>query len=390
MSGTKRRTPPAVIAELLRDPHRFSFFQAVRLIQRWLAKSEGLSDIKVLTQRLRFRNSLSLNFPASEIADLRIDRVEASLIDSDATAADNTTTKAAAPSTPRSRAANDPKPFEGDELPPSSEIRRIEITPTFMGLLGVTGVLPTHYTELLAQREHFHRDGAARAFLDIFQHRAVALFYQGWRKHRLPLHYESDGEHRYLPLILAVAGLGQTPLRNRLRPQDGGVSDHAIAFYAGALHKRSLSAPALQRVVEMYFGVQVRLEQFVGRWFYLPPSQHSLVGLGHATLGQDALLGERIWQRDLRMKLDIGPMTREKFQRFLPGSSAALALRELLELMTGTALEYEVRLHLRADEVRGSALRENDGPQLGWDSFLVTRAQTVDRSDAGYDLLAIH
>ncbi len=370
MSGPQRRTPPAVIAELLKEPHRFGFFQAVRLIQRWFAKAEGLSDQRVLHDKLRFRNSLALDFPASEVADLRAVPV----------ADDGTATAATVEGTQWVD--------EHESLDPRT-LSHIEITPAFMGLLGVTGVLPTHYTELIAQRETFHRDKAARAFLDIFQHRAVALFYEGWRKHRLPLHYEADGTNRFLPLILALAGLGQGPLRDRLRPEDGGMSDHAVAFYAGAFQKRSLSAEALQRVVAMYFGVQVKLTSFVGRWYTLPQTQRSLVGLGHATLGQDALVGERVWQRDLRVRLDIGPMPRANFLRFLPGASAAVALRQMLELLSGSALEYEVRLHLRADDVQGSTLDAQTAPRLGWDSFLITQASAADRSDAGYDLMAL-
>ncbi len=365
MSGTKRRTPPAVIGELLREPHRFGFFQAVRLLQRWLGRAQGLSGQRVLESRLRFRNSLSLDFPASELESLHA--IRQAIAEDDAAA----------------------RPDTNDDTPDPASIDHVEITPAFMGLLGVTGVLPTHYTETLAQREIYQRDKAARAFLDIFQHRAVALFYEGWRKHRLPLHYEADGRNRFLPLMLSLAGLGQNALRDRLRPEDGGMSDHAIAFYAGVFQKRTLSGEAVQRAVAMYFGVQVRLTPFVGRWFRLPVSQQALIGIGHATLGRDAVVGERVWQRDLRVRLDIGPLDVDKFHRFLPGGPAAVALKQMLQLMTGASLEYEIRLHLKADEVRGSRLEAGRGTWLGWNSFLITKLQREDRSDAGYDLLAL-
>jgi type VI secretion system protein ImpH len=57
-------------------------------------------------------------------------------------------------------------------------------------------------------------------------------------------------------------------------------------------------------------------------------------------------------------------------------------------LMTGVTLEYEVRLKLQAKDVKGSRLGDA-APRLGWDSFLVTRASPTDRSDPGYDLLAL-
>lgn len=377
MSGPQRRTPLAVIGELLREPHRFGFFQAVRVLQRWVGRAQGLSERRVLHERMRFRNSLALEFPASEVEDLRIAR---HAVDEEGAAGVINATAARA----------DARPLEpGDHTPDAASISRVEITPAFIGLLGATGTLPNHYTETLAQREVLQRDKAARAFLDIFQHRAVALFYEGWRKHRLPLQYEAEGRNRFLPLMLAVAGLGQNALRDRLRPREGGMSDHAIAFYAGVFQQRSLSGPAVQRAVAMYFDVQVRLTPFVGRWYRLPESQHALIGLGHATLGRDAVVGERVWQRDLRVRLDIGPLALDKFHRFLPGGPAAIALEQMLELMTGTSLEYEIRLHLKADEVRGARLDSRRGSWLGWDSFLITKLQREDRSDAGYDLLAL-
>ena len=90
------------------------------------------------------------------------------------------------------------------------------------------------------------------------------------------------------------------------------------------------------------------------------------------------------------MRLTIGPMVRAKLHRFLPGGSAALALRELLSMLTGVTLEYEVRLALRAADVRGATLGDgSDGARLGWDSFLVTRPTSSDRHDAGYDIHAL-
>jgi type VI secretion system protein ImpH len=285
------------------------------------------------------------------------------------------------------------------------QIQRFELTPSFMGLLGINGALPMYYTEQLARRELYHRDTAARAFLDIFQHRALTLFYEAWRKHRLPLQFEQDRRRHFLPMVLAVAGLGQNALRDRLSPREGGVADDALAFYAGALQKRPVSAATISRLISQYFRVPVKLDQFVGRWFSLPPSHQTSLGMGNAALGRSALMGERVWQRDLRMRLTLGPMKRERFVRFLPGGTGERALRQLLTLMTGVTLEYEVRLCLAAQEVRpvqlsppaedhtgaglGTAGAEGEGARLGWDTFLITRDNSSDRADAGYDIHAL-
>lgn len=376
MPTPQRPQPLGVIDRLLAEPHRFGFFQAVRLLERWFVQQEGLQPADVLSKRLQFRNSLSLAFPASEIAEFN---AIATLREREGGEGDEEGEAATGAGQARSAHARH-----------SKDVARVELTPAFMGLLGIGGTLPAFYTELFAQRELYQKDSAGRAFMDIFLHRAVVLFYQAWRKHRLAIQFEADRKNHFLPMLLAVAGVGHASLRDRLHARDGGVSDDTLAFFSGTLQQRPVSAEVLQRVLAQHFNIPVKLEQFVGRWFSLPQDNQTRLGGLNTQLGSGAVVGERIWQRDLRMRLTLGPMPREKFSRFLPGGPGALALRELLTMMTGVTLEYEVRLALRAQDVRGVCLGGSDGgARLGWDGFLATRAANEDRADAGYDIHAI-
>ncbi|WP_157269476.1 type VI secretion system baseplate subunit TssG [Azohydromonas aeria] len=349
----------APIARLLQQPQRFEFHQAVCLLERWLGGS-------AVPQRpaLQFRNTLSLAFPASEIAALALEsdaRADA------ATPAGDTTREVGAPAMP------DPATW-----------RRIELTPAFMGLLGTGGALPLAYSETLAGHEARQRDGAARAFLDIFQHRAVTLFHAAWRKHRLPLQAGLGEPDPGLCAALSLAGLGQPALRERLRAAEGGVADDALAHHAGTLQRRCTDAGQLQALLADYLGVPVQVEQFVGRWCALAPDNFCSLGTVHATLGADTVLGERVWQRDLRLRVVLGPLGREQQRRFLPGQPGALALRELLTLMAGVSLEWEVRLRLRAQAVTAARLGGDEGggaAQLGWSGFLLSRPSAAEREE---------
>lgn len=357
MLAAPRPPKPSAIDRLLAAPQRFEFQQAVRLLRRWLgARARGPAPA------LRFRNPLSLAFPASEIAAL--DRRP------DPTAA-----------APLGHPATDVGVDETAAVP-----ERYELTPAFMGMLGVQGTLPLAYTEQIMAREVHQRDGAARAFLDIFQHRAVSLFHDAWRKHRLPLQFEDDRQFQYRPLVLSLAGLGMPGLTNRLQAQAGGVADDALAYYAGLLQQRVVGARHLQAVLSDYFGVPVRLREFMGRWFALERSNRSVLGQSQVTLGRDTLVGERVWQRDLRAQLTIGPMTHEQHRRFLPGGPGERALKAFLNLATGTGVEYEVRLRLQAEHVPAAQL--GDAPasaaQLGWNSFLLSGPSQEDREESAY------
>jgi type VI secretion system protein ImpH len=368
--------PVAVIERLLENPQGFEFFQAVRLLERWWAREDGLTRRQVLATRVGFRNSLSLSFPASEIESLRA--VWRELRESDVAAAGEVRLDGPA------RA----------HQPVGRKLEHVEITPAFMGFLGAGGTLPTYYTELLAQRESQRRDkrqpnDAPRAFLDIFLHRAAALFYEAWRKHRLAIQFEADRRNQFLPLMLSLAGIGHRGLRDRLKALDGGVADEALAHFAGALQRRPVSARTVQQLLSYYFRVPVKLEQFIGRWFDLPLAHQSSTSGLNMRLGRDLVIGDRVWQRDLRLRLTLGPLNGERFRRFLPGGAGELALRELLGMLTGPTLEYEVRLALRPQDVAGSTLHPSTAPRLGWDSFLCTQAETRIRAEAGYDLLAL-
>src|SRR5690606_3941693 len=197
--------PVAVVHQLLEEPHRFGFFQAVRLLERWFMRHEALHSGHVLGRRLQFRNSLSLGFPASEIAAFKV------------VPADSEDVDLVLPIEAPSGACDG---SDGARTQPAARSSRsvghVEIAPAFVGLLGVGGALPIFYTELLAQREAYDRDTGARAFLDVFLHRAVVLFYEAWRKHRLPVQFETDRRNRFLPLMLSMGGIGHPGLRDRL------------------------------------------------------------------------------------------------------------------------------------------------------------------------------
>lgn len=397
MPAPQRRNATGVIEQLLREPQQFSFFQAVRLLDRWMAASA--SDGQGLS-KLNFRNSLSLGFPASEIESLKVHR-RASVVHGSLLPGDEGT---AAPVSARPSALDLLLETAEPESPPRhpSDIDSIDITPAFMGLLGVNGTLPLFYTEMLGQRELYQKDYAARAFMDVFSHRAVSLFYQAWRKHRLPIQYEADRQSRFLPLALSLAGIGQKGLRDRLGGERGAVPDEALAYYAGTLQQRTLSVKQLQRVLQDYLGVPVRIDQFVGKWYPLPDEGKFFLGVAarqggasgylNGVLGKSAMLGERVWQRDLRMRVVLGPLKHARFRRFLPGGKGADALKELLTMLSGVSLEYEINLQLAREDVQGCSLdshRPGTAGRLGWDTFLQTQPANEDRADVRYDIHAV-
>lgn len=344
MPSPQRRVDSRLTERLFAAPHRFEFFQALRLLLRRHGSGGGEG---ALGNAVRFCNSLSLSFPASEIEVIEREREE-----------------------------------EGGP-------ERVVITPAVIGLTGPLGVLPRHYTQALAEREVYARDTASRAFLDIFFTRAASLFFQAWFKSRLGLQYEADRRRRFLPMVLDLAGL-DAPEQSRRRQGGaarGDVADESLACYAGMLRQRPQSAAACEGVLSDYFGVPCRLRQFAGGWFEVPPEEYTQLGGNNAGLGTTAFCGERLWDRLTRLQLVVGPLRRRQFDDLLPGGSAARALRTLLLALTGASYEYRITLVLDPRDIAPVTLGAAEGgARLGLNGWLLSRPETTPREDAGYVL----
>ena len=366
MSAAQWRDPTAMIRQLFKKPQAFGFFQLVRLLDHgYRRRAPGASPDGPI-QKLFFRNTLSLSFAPSEVERLQV-------LDADGVPLDRYEDIAAA--------------LGHDGAERIDRIDRIEMTPAFFGLLGVHGALPLHYTEQIAGHESLKRDFAARAFLDVLSHRATALFWSAWKKYRLPFHYRTDDDKRYLPPLLALAGVAENGTRAGLRCDGGAFSDEAIAHHAAAVRHWPMSAAYLQQTLSEFFRVPVQTEPLVGEWYGVPRehlSRWARSGGMNMVLGSATLVGERVWQCDIGVRLVIGPLSKRDYEAFLPGFDRAVALRRLVTMLAGATAEYDVSLVLRRAEVAPARLGGNG--RLGWDAFLSTRAACTDRDDVRYKL----
>ena len=358
MASPGRRRPRSLTDELLAAGPGFRFFQAVRL----LALSEPGEGAKpAVPPGLRFASPLTLSFPASEIAavERRADP---------AVAGDG---------------------GEADEPPAAGDSAALQMTVGFLGMTGPAGVLPVPYTELLIERRHHFRDTAGHHFLDLFTHRATSLFYQAWRKHRFYLPFEageSDGFSRHL---LDLVGVGLRHLQQRLDASGCGIPDRFLIHYAGLLSQRPMSAANIAAVVRGYFGVAADLEQFVGQWMLLPTGEQTALAGSACRLGEDAVAGERQWDRQTKVRLRLGPLDRATFADLMPGRPGLAALRELVQFCVGFTLDCDVNLVLRREDVPEPILG-SDGdvaPQLGYNLWLNSAAPAADAPDVHFALL---
>ncbi len=366
----------SILGKLTEQPHRFGFFQAVRLMHAYFRRAANTQDDadELIGERIRFGASVSTTFPASEIEKLVINR-------SAAPYGEGAGNNIATPS-PRDGESTATTENHHSGEPGETPIESVQLTAGFFGLLGHQGTLPTHYTEKIAEREIYERDRSSRRFLEIFSNRATALMYGAWKKYRLDVHYEQGRKQTFMPLVHSLAGISPAIVNDAGKSQL--LKDEVMARYAGLLRQRPVSAAHLQRTLSDYFAMPVRVQQFVGAWYVVPDSQRTRLGGSQARLGQTALCGARIWQRNLRARLWFGPLNRTQYDSLLPQGAAQHELRQWLGMLTGHTIEYEICPILHQEAVQGSTLAASRPVRLGLDSFMTTRPATQHRTDIRY------
>src|SRR5262249_14746691 len=157
------------------------------------------------------------------------------------------------------------------------------------------------YTEELIDRVR-RRDGTPAAFLDVFHHRLISLFYRAWERHRPALALERAWDRRragagatpaepdwFAGHLFALIGLGLAPLRDR-----NDFPDESLLRFAGLLADRHRPAFALEALLRGCFGLPVTVVQFVPRRLRLGPEDRTTLGPsgpGNA-LGVDLMVGD--------------------------------------------------------------------------------------------------
>lgn len=314
-------------AELFDEPYRFEFFQAVRLIQKIANDKKPVGgDALPHEEAIRFRSRISFDFPSSEVHEIR-------------------------------------KPAEG-----SSEEYPLEMIQNFMAMAGVSGALPVHYTELVYSRTRY-RDTTMWAFLDIFTHRLVSLFYRAWAKYRISIGYE-NGSNSFTSYLHDFTGVGTIGMRGRL-----DVDDESLLPYAGLISQKPHSASAIENIISDYFGVPTKVELFVGQWLDLGRSEWTLAGKANNELGGRAIIGTRVWDHQSKFRLRLGPLNVAQYLAFLPNGSAFGPLRSVLRFLVGDEFDYDAQLCLKAQQVPATILttKAMRRPLLGWTSFLKSK-----------------
>jgi type VI secretion system protein ImpH len=332
----------AAVREMLeKEPYCVQFFQAVRLMERLYPERKPVGlFVSPSMEVVQFSSVPTLAFPASEINEIEFDK------------------------------SGQPRLFVN-----------------FMGLCAAVGVLPHTYTEFLQERARV-KDRAPAEFFDLFNHRMISLFYRAWQKYRFYIAYERTGANDDVisRRLLDLIGLGVPSLMRRME-----IPDAACLYYEGLLSQRRPTAQGLKQLLEDYFQVPVKIEQFTGTWRRLPPENRSVLADSGAfceRLGMGTIVGDEVFDQHGAVTIRMGPMGFTRYREFLPGARASVELRSWLRLFANREFDFVIRLMLDRKEVPQMQLGSEgaEAPCLGLVSWIRNRPLDRDPDEATYRL----
>lgn len=261
--------------------------------------------------------------------------------------------------------------------PANSPTPRLEVR--FFGLFGPNGPLPLHLTEYARGRLMNAGDPTFARFADIFHHRLLTLFYRAWAQAQPTVSLDRPYEDRFGYQLGALFGLGLPTLRNR-----DALPDFAKLHYAGLFGRQVRNAEGLARLVAGVFRIPAEVEQFVGHWMTMDMRDRSRLGGGTARLGRNALAGQRIWDRQHKFRLHLGPLSLADYLALLPGTTGIAKLAACVRNYSGDEYAWDARLTLRQAEVPKLALGRVG--RLGLSAWIGCRHRTRDANDLVLDV----
>ncbi|MDX8346881.1 type VI secretion system baseplate subunit TssG [Cognatiyoonia sp. IB215446] len=239
-----------------------------------------------------------------------------------------------------------------------------KLTQRFFGLFGPNGSLPLHLTEYARDRQRNHDDPTFIAFADMFHHRMFSLLYRAWTSGQPAVSFDRPDDDPFDTKVAALSGLAERAFEDR-----DAMPDLAKRHFAGLLGSATRSEAGLEAMLSGFFGADVSIESFVGSWLHLEP--HDRGQLGGVALGGNASLGTKVWSREAKFRVRIGPLNLEDYRRLLPGGQSFKKLAAIIRNYLGDTLEWEANLILQKAEVPQCALGQS--ADLGLTSWIGER-----------------
>ena len=247
---------------------------------------------------------------------------------------------------------------------PASDIKRvrekkgnIELVCTFMGLIGVSSPLPIYFSEYVSRYE----DSALPLidFLNIFNNRFYILFFRSWKKYRFVRALSGGMADPFVRRIALLPGINHDLFSLKF--------NFKLLAYSGLFTAKCRGKIALTAMLSDFFGgLPVAIKEYMPRWvpLHAPPK----IGVD-SQLGVSSMLGTTKWDISGKFRVSVGPLPRETFESFLPGSDNVKKMKDLVRCFLSDPLDFDIEVRLQSCELVPVVLGGNN-TRLGETSSL--------------------
>ena len=240
-----------------------------------------------------------------------------------------------------------------------------EFFTSFIGLLGVAGVLPQHYTKLSLERIK-HGDHGLSEFIGLFEHRLISLYYKAWGKYKLPIQYESTqikGNDNFSNILKGFSGFNRGKVLQ--------------LYYSGHYSRSNRPLSNLQSMVSELIDADVSVASMVGRWLPIHPRDRCRSGVNGSNhqLGAGVLLGRRYWDIQSKIIIHINDISMNQYLELAPGK----LLYDLLCFAVNTYVptHITVGLKFRIKAFKRELRPIGKGYQLSNNAWIMSRKKDI-------------
>lgn len=213
----------------------------------------------------------------------------------------------------------------------------VQVTTAFFNIAGNTGVLPSHYTQLIINNSK-NRDFTLLNFTNIFYDKIIKSFIQIVTRNNLLLEMQSsslgadDIKSSRLYRINHLVGI--------LPDVVGKDFPKFLLHYAGLLINSSRSAYVLKALLSHYYRLKVEIRQFIEEKIGLREEEATKLGQNNCCLGESLYLGTNAYFNLNKIEICFYDISYNIYEKFLEDKNFIKIIHQILSFYLDKHIGY--------------------------------------------------
>lgn len=240
-----------------------------------------------------------------------------------------------------------------------------------IGLLSINSPLPKHLIEYIFERTYLYGDKSWFDFINFLQSRSLFLFYKSWEFSQIFNSLDHSRSGYFNQFIASLIGLNTTSNAKYRKYVDF----YDKLYFSGFYLSKAKSAKNISKILSMYFSVPVLIEENFGTWHTVDKESRTSIGKSNFTLADGLLIGDKIFDKQSKFRIVLGPIDFETYKLFLKNNLNYHKLKDWMDFLAFSDFDWDCQLILLKEQVPSLFL--NTTNQLGLTTWLGYPKQSV-------------